>query len=556
MGYDVTFHPISLDDLHRYVFDVIEQPGLSEERASTMASDPAKRRAIEKIYEQLAEWARQLANRQSLPLNETFAYGTAQIAGFRHPYWYARNSAISMLDDTAVLDLFKPLTELPGAPICLRDTEMSSHIGMNYTASGVITDLDALEQHLKRLGLDGDSPSLFTVFDSATLASLREAIAYCKQHDLALIEGTDIVVPIVDEAGTDLYNFREAEKFDEPLSGDRQWFEPPRQDRQPAFDALQASTEPLFNDTVAVKRLLGHNRTGLLVPLYLVPDLDRKKYLHTKYDAVMYDDRHIDPVRRRRLKVLERASSHRDYRRRLFEHERSFYEERAESHPGQDIEAAQYGIGDIPERILESGLIAAGVGEWTIADSIFHQTSIAAEIIVRDKHTERDSRSYPGNLANVLRTQWFARALLDQSPNLDPLVEACEMYRKYAQAIRRSEWSEYTQRDYMEFVLTALVARRPGRALKMLDFRRPFDQQTELMSVYRAVATTQRGSETARAILEQCMQLLEVIRHPHGGKFLLSGRLTGIQLALASDQYLAERPAWSSIRDIAEWLGH
>lgn len=555
MGYDITFHPVSLDDLRRYVFDVIEQPALAEGRASEMASDSAKRRGVERVYEQIAEWTQQLADGESLALNETFAYAAAQIAGFRHPFWYSRNAAISMLDDESILDLFVPLTKLPGAPARLQGTATAAHIGLNYTASGVITDLDALERNLQKLGLDGDSPTLFGVFDAGRLASLREAIAYCHQHDLALIEGADIVVPIAGDAGTDADNFREAEHFDEPVSGERQWFEPPKQDRRPAFEALRDATEPLVNDTVSVRRLFGRNRTGTLVPLYLVPDLDRKKYLYTRYAAVLFDDEHVVPVRRRRLKVLERASSHRDYLRRLFEHERSYFEEKGEAHPGPDIESAKRGIGDIPERILESGLAAAAVGEWAIADAIFQNALLAADIIIRDKHAERDAYSYPGNVSSVLRTQWFARALLDQSPDPEVLVEVCNTHCEYAKNLKRSEWSEYKQRDYVDFILTSLVAGRPDRALEMLEFQRPFDDQAELISVYQRIATADRASAKAQQTLERCMQLLEVIRHPNGGRFLLSARLTGVQLALVTDQFLATKPAWKSIRDIAEWLG-
>lgn len=297
MGYDVTFHPVSLDDIRRYVFDVVEQPHLADSRASDITSDGAKRRHVERIYEELSDWVRQLSEGKSLPLNETVARAAAQVAGFIHPYWYARNAALSMLDDDAVRDLFVPLTKLTGAPECLRAAEPDAHIGLNYTASGVITDLDGLERELMKLGLDdkNDPPALFTVFDGIGLASLREAIAYCKRHDLALIEAADVVVPIADEASTDPDNLREAEGFDEPSTEGRQWFEPPQPDRPLAFDAFRRFNYPLGNDTVVVRNLLGRNRVGTLVPLYLVPGLDQKKYRYNLYKAVLFDDGQVEP---------------------------------------------------------------------------------------------------------------------------------------------------------------------------------------------------------------------------------------------------------------------
>lgn len=557
MGYDVTFHPVSLNDIRRYVFDVIEQPDLADSRASDITSDGAKRRHVERVYEELADWVRQLSEGKSLPLNETVARAAAQVAGFIHPYWYSRNAAISMLEDDAVLDLFAPLSKLPGAPECLSAAEPDAHIGLNYTASGVITNVDRLERELMRLGLDdkNGSPTLFQVFDGERLASLREAIAYCKQHDLALMEAADVVVPIADEASTDADNLREAEAFDEPSPEGRQWFEPPRQERRHAFERFTDFKQPLLNDSVLVRKLLGRNRVGTLVPLYLVPGLDHKEHNSHFYQAVLFDHGRIEPVRVRRIEFRERASSYREYRRRNFEFERSFYEEQAESHPGPQIQSARSGIGDIPNRILDTGLTAAFVGEWEIAEAHFEKALLAAEIIIDEKHAERDEYSYPGNVAEVLRARWFAEVLLGRSPKPEKLIEACGVYCQFAAGLKRSDWHEFTARDYVDFVLTSLVAGRPDFAREMLDFKRPFYDQVELISVSRSIANARRGSAGATALAEHCRQLLEIMRHPQGGLFLSHGTLTGIQLALAVDRYLAETPEWNSIRDIVDWMG-
>lgn len=556
MGYDITFHPIAADDIRQYIFDVIEQPELAEARAADMASNPEQQRKIERIYEQMGEWVAELSKGKCLPINETIAYATAQIAGILRPYWYARGAAISMLDDDTVLDLFVPLTKMADAPDCLCEASKFAHIGLNYSASGVITDLDQLERNLERLGLDNNNPpTLFTVFDRATLASLREAIAYCREHDLALIEAADVVVPIADETGTDADNFREAEQFEEPSSSSRQWFEPPCQEKPPAFEAFSASTEPLVNDTVEVRRLFGRNRIGTLVPLYLVPEIDRQKFLYTRFDAVLYAEGDIRPVRKRRLKVRERARSHREYLRRIFQHERSHYEQLAEEHPGTNIESARNGIGRIPDQILSSGLLVAKVGEWEIANKLFNRALLAADIIIRDKHDERDAHGYPGNRAEVIRTRWFANSLLDQPQDSEALVSACELHCQFAKQISPSQWHEYAQRDYIDFVLTGLVADRPDIARQMLKFPRHFDDQKELRQTYTEIANIGSSSARAHTLTERCMQLLDVIRHPHGGKFLSYQALTGVQLALVVDKYFAETPSWSDIRAVVDWFG-
>ena len=396
---------------------------------------------------------------------------------------------------------------------------------------------------------------LFTVFDGNRLASLREAIAYCKQRDLALLEAADIVIPVSGDAATDPDHYREAASFDKPSSGPRKWYEPPVIDRPPAYEALQTSNQPLANDTVIVKRLFGRNRTATYVPLYLVPGLDRRKHNDNRFVAALYDDGRIEPVRRRSLETVERASSHQTYWRRLYDFERSYYEERAAADPQPDIEAAKRGIGDIPERILDTGLTAAAVGEWDVADALFGQATKAADIIIADKHAERDDYHYPGNLAKVLRTKWLADGLRRQHKTPDALAGACDLYVEFTKSVTRSQWDQYRQRDYLDFALTSLVAGQPDRALDMLQLERPFDEVSESLSLYRAIATADRGSASASLTSQKCLQMLEVIRHPHGGRFLLFGRLTGVQLALAIDEYLVEDPIWPSIRDVANWLG-
>ena len=556
MGYDVTFHPVALDDVRRYVFDIIEQPGLAGDRASSLATGPETQRRVERIYGQMQEWVGQLAAGRALPLNETFAYATAQVAGVLHPYWYARNAAIGMLDDDAVQDLFTPLTKIAGVPESLHGAAESAHIGLNYTASGIVTDLNRLERQLERLGLDdNETPTLFRVFDRATLASLREAIAYCRKHGLALMEAADVVVPIANETRSDPDRLREAELFDTVQSDIRPWFEPPVAERAGAFEALETSDEALLNDTVEVRHIFRRNTVGTLVPLYLVPQLDRRKYPHPDFGAVLDAEEGVRPVRRRRIRLRERAVSNNAYLRRIFEHERFHYEQLAEEDPTAEIESAQTGIGSIPDRILNTGLFAARVGEWQLAERVFGRALRSADIVLDGKHDQRDSHAYPGNRAAVIRTRWFAKALLDQSEEGSVLAEACELHCEFAKQLRPVQWHEYAQRDYLDFVLTSLFADRPDLTRQMLEFPRPFDEHGELRRTYADIADIGSRPAGRPALLERCMQLLEVIRHPQGGRFLSFSTLTGIQLAMVAGRDLAEEGMWAGMRDIVSWFG-
>ncbi len=51
MGYDVTFHPISRNELQRFFLDVLDSPDLAEARAAEISDAPDKRFALKRIYQ-------------------------------------------------------------------------------------------------------------------------------------------------------------------------------------------------------------------------------------------------------------------------------------------------------------------------------------------------------------------------------------------------------------------------------------------------------------------------------------------------------------------------
>jgi hypothetical protein len=107
MGFDITFHPVSRDDLQRFVFDVFNEPSLAESRATELSADPNAQSQILELYGQFPQWA---ADGEA-PFEATFAVACAAVAGWRHPYWYARGQALSFLatEEEAIGALLTPL---------------------------------------------------------------------------------------------------------------------------------------------------------------------------------------------------------------------------------------------------------------------------------------------------------------------------------------------------------------------------------------------------------------------------------------------------------------
>jgi len=210
MGFDVTFHPISLKELKYFFFDVLEDPGIAAGRAAEITRVPRLQRNALKVYKMLPVLVRE---RDPLP---SFGLCAAVVAGFLHPFWYARGQGFSLLPPDQVPEapaLFVSLDKLGSTT--LNGLPNPSHGGFlgNESGSGWIPDdriaaAERLLESLKtRLGSDG-LPIIRTAFDEDGLESLGAALGYCRSKQLGLIEAADVVVPISNRCVTDESNLR------------------------------------------------------------------------------------------------------------------------------------------------------------------------------------------------------------------------------------------------------------------------------------------------------------------------------------------------------------
>jgi hypothetical protein len=208
LSFDVTFHPIAADELQRFVFEVLLDPGIAESRAAEVTEDPEKRRALVELYEQLHGVEQEVILGKE-PFS-TLALGIAGVAGYLHPFWYVRGAAVSFLaeiDEEGFGPFLVSLRSLSPRRYRGVDDKAPGRIRENFAGGGLIEHrkLPALQQ---RLVADDEDSAVAEVFDDAALECLEAAVDYAIARKCGLIEAADLVVPSEDEAFTDLENLR------------------------------------------------------------------------------------------------------------------------------------------------------------------------------------------------------------------------------------------------------------------------------------------------------------------------------------------------------------
>jgi hypothetical protein len=144
------------------------------------------------------------------------SFAAAILAGFLHPYWYARGQALTFLAEEhapELAGLFVPIGKVAQGKLSALPDRKHAMIFGNESASGFIPPeriefvmgiLDALAEQPGRGGLS----LLETVLDDEGLESLRSALNYCRTHGLGMIEASDVVVPAADQCISDFGNLR------------------------------------------------------------------------------------------------------------------------------------------------------------------------------------------------------------------------------------------------------------------------------------------------------------------------------------------------------------
>jgi len=196
MGYDITFHAISIEEFNYFVFDVIKDQDVTKSRINEITKDQKKQESLQVIYQNIIEFIQK--KEPETNFSEGLNYLTAMLSGFLHPYWYARGCSFSLTIPNLVKGLFKPMKMLVKPYLQDITDDSEGLITNNFSASGISygKDFDLLVSLFGALQKPND-------FSEEVINAINNVFDYAQKNNLGILEATDIVVPIMGICNSD-----------------------------------------------------------------------------------------------------------------------------------------------------------------------------------------------------------------------------------------------------------------------------------------------------------------------------------------------------------------
>lgn len=193
MGYDVSFHPISPDEMQEWYFTPLTwiQQG-QEEKVLALAAQ----NGIEDFYaEKYLDTLRVGAETESNDLfDKSHGFYIAVIQGFFRDYYYTRGSAFSFLleEKPDYARYFTPWAQV--VPTAFPNPA-ENRIVENY-CSGVYLSPDQVMQLLKDMEQDPKvCEDLERIWSNGQIAVLKKALSAAAELGAGLLEATEVVEP-------------------------------------------------------------------------------------------------------------------------------------------------------------------------------------------------------------------------------------------------------------------------------------------------------------------------------------------------------------------------
>ncbi|NDW19579.1 hypothetical protein D0T53_11745 [Dysgonomonas sp. 216] len=188
MGFDITYHPITEDEISKWYFDVLEQPILTETLGKEYNIDQFY---IDK-YKKTISVALQTENSETF--EKTHGYYIAVIQGFFRKFFYIRGAAFSFLieQDSSYTRYTKGWeTFIPAKYV----NEKANRIVENYS-SGVFIPADKVKELLADYENNENIRKALNYFYShSRITVFLEALKYSAENNLGLLEATEVMEP-------------------------------------------------------------------------------------------------------------------------------------------------------------------------------------------------------------------------------------------------------------------------------------------------------------------------------------------------------------------------
>ena len=193
MGYDVSFHPISPDEIQEWYFTPLTwiQQGQEEKVLALAAQNGIEDFYAEKYLDTLRVGAETESNE---PFDKSHGFYIAVIQGFFREYYYTRGSAFSFLleEKPDYARYFTPWAQV--VPTAFPNPA-ENRIVENY-CSGVYLSPDQVMQLLKDMEQGPKvCEDLERIWSNGQIAVLKKALTAAAELGTGLLEATEVVEP-------------------------------------------------------------------------------------------------------------------------------------------------------------------------------------------------------------------------------------------------------------------------------------------------------------------------------------------------------------------------
>lgn len=188
MGFDISYHPISTEEVQNWYFNVLENPSLAEKLGEEYEIDPFY---IDK-YKEVIDVA--LKTTTDDPFDTTHGYYIAVIQGLFRKYFYTRGSGFSFLIEEKG-DFAKYTTEWQKFIPVQYTNPIANILTQNYS-SGIYISAEQVKELLSDFeNNEKTKEDLLNFYSHGRIDVFIEALKYSAENNLGLLEATEVVEP-------------------------------------------------------------------------------------------------------------------------------------------------------------------------------------------------------------------------------------------------------------------------------------------------------------------------------------------------------------------------
>jgi len=201
MGYDISWHPITVEQINKWYFDVLENSNLANKLKVRIPNDQLKyesqREEFEKFYLEKYKKVIESAKTMEGSFNQTHAYNIALVQGFFEEFFYTRGSAISFIMDDNFIDKYTTSWQKISPKKYLINFEQDSLDG-NYSG-GVYLSALQVKKLLQDYREDENIKAILNQeFSHGRIDIFLQALNFAQKRNLGLLEATEVVEPYPD----------------------------------------------------------------------------------------------------------------------------------------------------------------------------------------------------------------------------------------------------------------------------------------------------------------------------------------------------------------------